>query len=70
MKQYGVTEGEALKELHKMVAYANKTINEEFLTTTGVSHCVLMENNEFSRMVTVTYNGYEGYTHPEGKTKE
>lgn len=70
MKQYGVTEEEAFKELNKMVADANKTINEEFLTTTGVSHCVLRETIDFSRMITVAYNGYEGFTHPEGKTKE
>ncbi|EOA18590.1 hypothetical protein CARUB_v10007162mg [Capsella rubella] len=70
MKQYGVTEEEAFKELRKMVANENKKINEEFLTTTCVSHSVLKECIDFSRMITVTYNGYEGFTHPEGKTKE
>ncbi|CAL9226170.1 unnamed protein product [Arabidopsis halleri] len=70
MKRYGVTEEEAFKELRKLVANTNKTINEEFLTTTCVSHYVLKEIMDFSRMITVTYNGYEGFTHPVGKIKE
>nr|AAM91652.1 putative terpene cyclase [Arabidopsis thaliana] len=71
MKQYGVTEKEAFKELRKMVVNTHKTLNEEFLTTTCVSHYVLRETMDFARMIIVTYNGYEGFTRPdEGKIEE
>ncbi|KAG7542142.1 Isoprenoid synthase domain superfamily [Arabidopsis thaliana x Arabidopsis arenosa] len=56
MKQYGVTKEEACRELHKMVADANKTLNEEFLTTTGVSHFLLKATIDLARMMTVAYN--------------
>ncbi|KFK23796.1 hypothetical protein AALP_AAs42715U000100 [Arabis alpina] len=70
MKQYGVTKQEALRELHIMVADADKTINEELLTTTGVSRLVLKAAMGNAQIIAILYNGYEGFTNPEGKTKE
>ncbi|KAF3596341.1 hypothetical protein DY000_02026960 [Brassica cretica] len=57
-------------ELNKMVGEADKIINEEFLTITGVRHCVLKAVIDLARMIHVCYNGYEGYTDPQGKIKE
>ncbi|XP_048633180.1 putative terpenoid synthase 7 isoform X3 [Brassica napus] len=59
MKQYGVSENEAFRELNKMVGEAEKIINEEFLTKTGVRHCVLKAVIDLARMIHVCYNGYE-----------
>ncbi|CAH8390868.1 unnamed protein product [Eruca vesicaria subsp. sativa] len=70
MKQYGVSEIEAFRELNKMVGEADKIINEEFLTITGVRHCVLKAAIDLARMIHVCYNGYEGYTDPQGKINE
>lgn len=70
MKQYGVTKQEAVRELHIMVEDADKTINEELLTTIGVSRLVLKAAMSIAQMIAIYYNGYEGFTHPEGKTKE
>ncbi|WZY85229.1 hypothetical protein YC2023_031613 [Brassica napus] len=70
MKQYGVSQNEAFRELNKMVGEADKIINEEFLTKTGVRHCVLKAVIDLARMIHVCYNGYEGYTDPQGKIKE
>jgi len=70
MKQYGVTKEEAFRELRKMVADANKTLNEEFLTTTGVPHFLLKATIDLARMMTVAYNVNEGFTNPQGKIKE
>ncbi|CAN7031769.1 hypothetical protein BRARA_H01002 [Brassica rapa] len=70
MKQYGVTKQDALRELHKMVADTDNIINEELLTTTGVSCLVLKTVMGLAQSITVCYNGYEGYTRPEGKMKE
>ncbi|CAN7081331.1 unnamed protein product [Brassica oleracea var. botrytis] len=70
MKQYGVSENEAFRELNIMVGEADKIINEEFLTITGVRHCVLKAVIDLARMIHVCYNGYEGYTDPQGKIKE
>lgn len=70
MKQYGVTKQEAVTELHKMVIDADKEINEELLTTRGVSRLVLNVAMNFSKMITLCYNGYEGFTDPEKKIKE
>jgi hypothetical protein len=70
MKQHGVSEKEALKKLDEMVTEADKIINEEFLTTVGLPRCVLKAVIGLSRMITLCYNGYEGYTNPEGKIKE
>ncbi|KAL0799335.1 hypothetical protein Bca101_054510 [Brassica carinata] len=70
MKQYGVTKQNALRELHKMVADIDIIINEELLTTTGVSRLVLKTVMGLAQSITVCYNGYEGFTRPEGKIKE
>lgn len=70
MKQYGVTKQEAFRKLHVMVADADKTINEELLTITDVSRLVLKAAMGVSRMITICYNGYEGFTRPDGKIKE
>lgn len=70
MKQYVVTEEKAFRELHKMVSDANKTINEEFLTTSGVPHFLRRAPIDLARMMTVAYNVNEGFTHPQVKLKE
>lgn len=70
MKQYGVPVEEAMRELKKIVADADKTINEEFLTTVDVGRGVLKAFMNLARMVSVAYNVEEGFTHPEGKIKE
>ncbi|KAF8115055.1 hypothetical protein N665_0030s0098 [Sinapis alba] len=70
MKQYGVPLEEAIGELNKIVAAADKTLNEEFLTTVDVGRGVLKAAMDFGRMIAVTYNVDEGFTHPEGKIKE
>ncbi|CAF2235823.1 hypothetical protein HID58_029536 [Brassica napus] len=70
MKQYGVTKQDALRELHKMVADTDNIINEELLTTTCVSRLVLKTFTGLAQSITVCYNGYEGFTFPEGKIKE
>lgn len=70
MKQYGVTKQDALRELHKIVADNGNIINEELLTTTGMSRLVLKTVMGLAQSVAVCYNGYEGYTFPEGKIKE
>ncbi|CAF2236488.1 unnamed protein product [Brassica rapa] len=70
MKQYGVPVEEAIRELNKIVADADKTINEELLTTVDVERFVLKVAIDFARMITVTYNVDEGFTHPEGKIKD
>ncbi|CAH8326921.1 unnamed protein product [Eruca vesicaria subsp. sativa] len=64
-----ITDG-AIRELTKIVSEADKTINEEFLTTVDVGPRVLKATIDFARMITVTYNVDEGFTHPEGKSKE
>ncbi|KAG2318421.1 hypothetical protein Bca52824_011634 [Brassica carinata] len=70
MKQYGVTKQNALRELHKMVADTDIIINEELLTTTGVSRLVLKTVMGLAQSIAVCYNGYEGFAHPDGKIKE
>ncbi|WZZ46592.1 hypothetical protein YC2023_042851 [Brassica napus] len=70
MKQDGVTKQDALRELHKMVADTDNIINEELLTTAGVSSLVLKTVMGLAQSITVCYNGCEGYTRPEGKIKE
>lgn len=68
MKQYGVPVEEAIRELNKIVADADKTINEELLTTVDVERFVLKVAIDFARMITVTYNVDEGFTHPDRKS--
>ncbi|CAH8377637.1 unnamed protein product [Eruca vesicaria subsp. sativa] len=70
MKQYGVTKQDALRELHQMVVDTDNIINEELLTTTDVSRLVLKTIMGLAQSISVLYNGYEGFTFPEGKIKE
>lgn len=70
MRQYGVTKQEAVRELHKFVIDADKAINEELLKTIGVSRLVLKALMNFSQVIALCYNGYEGFTDPEEKIKE
>ncbi|CAG7897999.1 unnamed protein product [Brassica rapa] len=60
MKQYGVPLEEAIRELNKIVADADKTLNEEFLTTVAVGRGVLKAAMDFGRMIATTYNVDEG----------
>ncbi|KAG7547485.1 Isoprenoid synthase domain superfamily [Arabidopsis suecica] len=70
MKQYGVTKKEAIRKLNEMVAYNDNILNEEFLKTIHIPRQVLKIAINFARVINVTYNEGEGYTHPEGKIKE
>ncbi|EOA22803.1 hypothetical protein CARUB_v10003521mg [Capsella rubella] len=70
MKQYGVTEEEAIRELRKIISDMDKTMKEEFLNTKNVKPFrVLKSVIDCARMSNVTYNVAvgEGLTHPEGK---
>ncbi|KFK28708.1 hypothetical protein AALP_AA7G036700 [Arabis alpina] len=70
MKHYGVTQNEAFKALHKMRVENDKIVNEELLKTKNVPRRVLKEAINCARMMNVAYNYGEGFTHPEGKTKD
>lgn len=70
MKQYGVTEKEAIKELWKIVTEADKILNEEFLTNTTVPRKVWKAAIDLDRTVNITYNGSDEYTTPKERFKE
>uniref|UniRef100_A0A1J3FPS3 Putative terpenoid synthase 7 n=1 Tax=Noccaea caerulescens TaxID=107243 RepID=A0A1J3FPS3_NOCCA len=71
MKQYGVTEKEAIRELSKMVTKADKILNEEYMINkVSVPRKVWKVAMDLARTVHITYNGHDEYTNPEGKMKE
>ncbi|CAH8364086.1 unnamed protein product [Eruca vesicaria subsp. sativa] len=68
-KQYGVTEEEAIRKLHEIVADAHKMINEELLKPINVPRKVLNAMATCGRMVFVSYETDDQYTRPGGKFK-
>lgn len=70
MKQYGVTQNEAFRDLHKMCVENNKIVNEELLKTKDLPRRVLKEAINCARITNVAYSYGEGLTHPEGKIKD
>ncbi|CAA7024479.1 unnamed protein product [Microthlaspi erraticum] len=70
MKQYGVTEKEAIRELTKIVTEADKILNEEFLSNISVPRKVWKAAMDIARTVNISYNGHDEYTNPDGKIKE
>ncbi|CAL2266062.1 unnamed protein product [Prunus armeniaca] len=62
MKQYGVSEQEALDALNKQVVHLWKDINEEFLRPTAVPMAVLMRVLNLTKVVDLLYKGDDGYT--------
>ncbi|KAG7586127.1 Terpene synthase metal-binding domain [Arabidopsis thaliana x Arabidopsis arenosa] len=70
MKQYGVTEEEAIRELSKMVEDADKIMNEELLKKLPVSRQVWKSAIDLARTVNITYIEGDGYTHLTGKFVE
>lgn len=64
-KQYGVTEEEAFRKLHQMVALVDKIMNEEFLKTINVPHKVLkVAIIDTLRAVNVSYQIDDEFTRP------
>ncbi|XP_010552108.1 PREDICTED: putative terpenoid synthase 7 [Tarenaya hassleriana] len=70
MKQYGVTEEKAFREFRKMIRFADKIANEEFLNTTVVPRQILMQVINFERGFNASYFQGEGITNCTPKMKE
>ncbi|CAL9239738.1 unnamed protein product [Arabidopsis halleri] len=70
MKQYGVTEEEAIRELSKMVEDTDKIMNEELLKKLPVTRQVWKSAIDLACTVNITYIVGDGYTHPKGKFME
>ncbi|KAG2291461.1 hypothetical protein Bca52824_038130 [Brassica carinata] len=51
MKQYGFPLKEAIRELNKIVADADKTLNEEFLKTVAVGRGVLKAAMHYKKSI-------------------
>ncbi|KAI5333414.1 hypothetical protein L3X38_023545 [Prunus dulcis] len=62
VKQYGVSEQEALDALNKQVVDPWKDINEEFLRPTAAPMAVLMRVLNLTKVVDLLYKGDDGYT--------
>ena len=71
MKQHGVSEGKACKELKKQIENAWKDMNEELVIrpTAGVPMPVLTAILNLARMVDFLYKEGDGYTHVGNVTK-
>ncbi|CAA7013456.1 unnamed protein product [Microthlaspi erraticum] len=66
MKQYNVTEDEALADLHMMVRELDKTVNEEFLKTAKkMPRKILRGPIGFGNTVVFSYRFGEEFTFPE-----
>lgn len=66
MKQYNVTEEEALAELQIMVRELDKTVNEDFLKTAKIlPRKILKGPIGFGKTVVFTYRFGEEFTFPE-----
>ena len=63
VKQYGVSEQEALDALNKQVVDLWKDINEEFLRPTAAPMAVLMRVLNLTKVMDLLYKGGDGYTH-------
>ncbi|KAI3468316.1 hypothetical protein Pfo_024979 [Paulownia fortunei] len=66
MKEYGVSEGEAMEEFNNIAENAWKEINGEFVKEKSVSMEILKRVANLSRLIDVVYkHNQDGYTHPE-----
>ncbi|KAI3468317.1 hypothetical protein Pfo_024980 [Paulownia fortunei] len=66
MKDYGVSEGEAMEEFNNIAENAWKEINGEFVKEKSVSMEILKRVANLSRLIDVVYkHNQDGYTHPE-----
>jgi len=68
-KQYGVTEEEAFRKLHQMVADGDKMMNEEFLKPINVPHQVLKAVLDTLRAINICYDNEDGFTRLNGNLK-
>ncbi|XP_048596597.1 terpenoid synthase 28-like isoform X1 [Brassica napus] len=69
-KQYGVTEEEAFRKLHQLIAEYDKMMNEEILKPINVPRQVLkVVMIDTLRAVNVAYNKQDGFTRPDGHLK-
>ncbi|CAN7091478.1 unnamed protein product [Brassica rapa subsp. narinosa] len=69
-KQYGVTEEEAFRKLHQLIAEFDKMMNEEILKPINVPRQVLkVVMIDTLRAVNVAYNKQDGFTRPDGHLK-
>ncbi|CAA0279710.1 unnamed protein product [Arabidopsis thaliana] len=68
-KQYGVTEEEAFRKLHQMVADGDKMMNEEFLKPIKVPHQVLKAVLDTLRAINICYDNEDGFTRLNGNLK-
>ncbi|EFH67713.1 predicted protein [Arabidopsis lyrata subsp. lyrata] len=68
-KQYGVTEEEAFRKLHQIVAEGDKMMNEEFLKPINVPHQVLKAVLDTLRAVNICYDNEDGFTRLDGNLK-
>lgn len=72
MKQYRVTEEEAIDELHREIANAWKDLNKVCLrpTTTTVPMALLTRVVNIARVIDVAYKDEDSYTHNVGVLKD
>ncbi|KAJ8773736.1 hypothetical protein K2173_006386 [Erythroxylum novogranatense] len=66
MKQYNVSEEEAISYFRQQIAKAWKDINEECLNPTPVPMALLERILNFTRAMDVIYKNDDGYTNPLG----
>ncbi|XP_022143530.1 valencene synthase-like isoform X2 [Momordica charantia] len=68
MKQYGVSEGEAIHELEKQVIKAWKDIIEDYMKCTRFPNAILSCVMNVDRLSDFFYKEEDGYTFPNGET--
>ncbi|XVE81278.1 hypothetical protein DITRI_Ditri15bG0051000 [Diplodiscus trichospermus] len=64
MKQYNLSEKDALEELEKKLEVAWKDINEEWMRPTAIPRYLLLLPLNFARVTYLFYKHGDGYTHP------
>lgn len=69
MKQYEVSEEEAIAELEKEVVKAWKDIIEDHMKSTKLSNAILMRVLNLARLSDLFYKEEDGYTLANGATK-
>ncbi|KAI6684896.1 hypothetical protein NL676_030809 [Syzygium grande] len=69
MKEHGISEQEAEKEIQKRVIDAWKDTNEEFLRPTAVPTPILTQSLNLSRAMDALYSDGDNYTHSGTKLK-
>ncbi|XP_050365371.1 (-)-alpha-pinene synthase-like [Argentina anserina] len=70
MKQYGVSEQEAIDVFNKQIVESWKDINEEFLKPTDVPTPVLLRVLNLTRVADLLYKGEDGFTRVGKMTKD